>query len=463
MFTSKKREKASAPSVRQLIQRRVNARIDHLRPHRWNWHAIVQPLDQSLERQAEQPLTRERLRGLRYFWLDGLFAAISENFYVGFVTLFALAYGATNGQVGLVTAVANLMGALSLFPGARLVERLGQRKPLVVWSIGGIGRVVLLVLAIFPFILSQPGPAIVTIILLNGLRAFMGNLGNPAWTAIVADLVPDFMRGRYFGSRNMAMGLAALIVAPVAGRLINVGNDLFGFDFLGYQAVFFLAFVAGMVSTFSFRRIVEPPATVAQRRPHQRGDLRQALKRNPQFVGFVAGAFIFNLALQTAAPFFNVYLVSELGATTGMVGLLASVSSLTALFGQQLFGRLLDRKDAYWVLQVSGFILPVLPFAWIFITAPWHVTFINLVGGVAWAGYNLANFNLLLALTPDEQRPRAVALYQTAVFTSAVIGPLLGGYLADAVSFQLIFGLSAAGRLLGLLVFVAFVARRAKG
>jgi len=95
----------------------------------------------------------------------------------------------------------------------------------------------------------------------------------------------------------------------------------------------------------------------------------------------------------------------------------------------------------------------------VFITADWQVSFINTFGGFLWAGYNLANFNLLLTLTPDEQRPRAVALYQTAVFSSAVIGPILGGTLADSVSYQFIFGLSAAGRLLGMVLFTLFTVR----
>ncbi|MBE2224934.1 MAG: MFS transporter, partial [Anaerolineae bacterium] len=141
-------------------------------------------------------------------------------------------------------------------------------------------------------------------------------------------------------------------------------------------------------------------------------------------------------------------------------------SSLTALFGQRVFGRLLDTRGSIWVMLVCGFTIPVLPLAWMFITAPWQVGLINTLGGFIWAGYNLATFNLLLILTPDEQRPRAVALYQTAVFSSAVVGPLLGGYLADAVNFQLIFGLSAIGRLIGMFLFVGFTVhpyRRAEG
>ena len=444
-----------------FIQRRVSANVDYLRPHRLNWAAVVKPLDESLSHQGED-LPWRTVRSLRYFWLDGLFAAISENFYLGFVTLFVLAYGATNGQVGTMTAVANLLGALALFPGARLVEWVGKRKPVVVWSGGGVSRVLLLLLAMMPFVITQPVLAITTIIILNGLRAFMGNLANPGWTALVADLVPDSIRGRYFGSRNMAMGVAALLVAPLAGRIINLGNGWAGLDQFGYQAIFFLAFMFGMVSTFSFQRIEEPPARAEQQAAHHRGDLRRAIRQSPGYLGLVLSAFVWNMALQVAAPFFNVYLVNTFQSTATTIGLLASVSSLTALVGQRVFGRLLDVRGAFWVAVMTGFLIPGLPLAWVFITADWQVGIINTFGGFLWAGYNLANFNLLLTLTPDEQRPRAVALYQTAVFSSAVIGPLLGGFLADSVSYQLIFGLSAGGRLLGMALFVLFTVQLVK-
>jgi dipeptide/tripeptide permease len=51
-----------------------------------------------------------------------------------------------------------------------------------------------------------------------------------------------------------------------------------------------------------------------------------------------------------------------------------------------------------------------------------------------------------------------VALYQTGVFASAFIGPIVGGFLADNVGFELIFGLSGLGRLMGMVIFVAMTA-----
>jgi len=165
---------------RNLIQRRLNASVDHLRPQRWNWSAVVRPLDQQLAHQADNSLPPERVFSLRYFWLDGFFSAVSENAYVGFIALFALAYGATNGEVGWLTAVANLLGAVALFPGARLAER-GPRKRIVLWSGGGIARVALLILALMPLLIGEPALAIWLIIAFNGLRAFMANLRTLSW------------------------------------------------------------------------------------------------------------------------------------------------------------------------------------------------------------------------------------------------------------------------------------------
>jgi MFS family permease len=444
---------------RHLIQRRFSATFDHLRPHRWNWTAPLGPLDRTLARQAGEPLPFARVRSLRFFWLDGLFASISDHFYLGFIPLFALAFGATSTQVGWLAAVANLSGALSLFPGARLIERVGRRKPIVVLSGGWLSRLMLLLLALIPLLVSSPELAIALIILVDGLRAFAASLANPAWTEMAAELVPAGQRGRYFGSRNIAMGVAALVVAPIAGRLIQLANDQLGADLPGYQLVFVLAFLSGVVATLSYQRIEEPARAGGLPLPHHRGDLRRALQASPLFMGFVVNAVVWNLSLQVAGPFFSIYLVQELGAGAAMVGGLAAVSSFTSLIGQRYFAALQDQRGALRVQLLTGFLIPFAPVVWAFITAPWQVIFINIATGFLWAGYNLASFNQLLELTPDEQRGRAVALYQTAVFGSAVAGPLLGGYMAAAIGFQSAFVASGVGRWVATFLLLLLVAR----
>jgi len=112
-----------------------------------------------------------------------------------------------------------------------------------------------------------------------------------------------------------------------------------------------------------------------------------------------------------------------------------------------------------WVLSACALVIPIFPVFWIFVTAPWQVIFINIPAGIFWTGFNLAGFNLLLELAPAEARADSTALYQFMVAGAMVVGPLLGGYLADAYGFNATFAVSAIGRLLGALAFLWWVAR----
>ena len=239
------RETPIAPSRwHQHIEQRRVSRLDHLRPHRLNWEALKHPEPAGAE--GDETLTPRRLAGIRWSWLDGLFTTVSDNLYLGFIVLYALAYGASTSQLGLLAAIQNLLGAVSLFPGARAADAARHRKPLVTWTVGGFARVALLALALVPWMTSRSGhwPS-GSSSLLNGIRSFMSNFGNPAWTVLVGDLVPPRLRAQYFGNRNLMIMLAALLVAPLAGWLIKEGNGWLDQPYLGYQAVFALAFLTG--------------------------------------------------------------------------------------------------------------------------------------------------------------------------------------------------------------------------
>jgi MFS family permease len=455
------RETLLAPSRwhQHVVQRRIS-RVDHLRPHRLNWEALKHP--EAVVAEGDDALTPRRLAGIRWSWLDGFFTTVSDNLYVGFIVLYALAYGASTSQLGLLAAIQNLLGAVSLFPGARAADTVRHRKPLVTWTVGGFARIALLALALVPWMTDVPATAIWLIIALNGLRSFMANFGNPAWTVLVGDLVPPRLRAQYFGNRNLMIMLAALLVAPLAGWLIKAGNGWLGQPNLGYQAVFALAFLTGLGGTVCFMLIPEPHR-VLRARPTAGAapGFWTAIAGNRAFVGLVVSGFVWNLALQVAAPFFNVYLVRHLGAGAGTVGLLAGVNTLFGLLGSGLFARVMDRLGALKTQAYTGLLIPIIPTLWIWITTPWQVGVLEAYAGLVWAGYNLANFALLLELTPASHRPQAVALYQTVVFGSAVVGPLLGGWLADTFGFHVIFGASGAGRFLGILLYVWLAVRPA--
>ena len=400
---------------------------------------------------AQLPLSIRQ--NLRWFWLDGVFASGSDSIVVAYLSLFVLVLGATRAQIGLMSALSSLSAALLLLPGATLVERRGRRKQIVVLSGGGASRLALLLLALVPLFFAGPTAVYVAIALVI-LRSAFGNLGVPAWVSLTADIVPLSWRGRYFSSRNIAMGVANMLATFLVGQLITLigGTN-------GYQLAMGLAFAVGMASTFSFARIEEPLTSISPevKDSGPRLSLLQHLRTHPDFLTFCATAAIWNLSLNIAGPFFNLYLVENLRASAGVVGALSVVATLAALPGQRLFGSLVDRWGTRQVQLVTGLLIPLLPWAWALTRSPWHVVPINLVAGFLWAGYELANFNFLLILTPEDRRPRYTALYQIVVMVALAGGAALGGIVAQRWGYTPVFVLSGIGRLCAALLFARFV------
>ena len=75
------------------------------------------------------------------------------------------------------------------------------------------------------------------------------------------------------------------------------------------------------------------------------------------------------------------------------------------------------------------------------------------MGGFCWAGYNLAAFNLILEITPDEGRTTYVGIYNTMAGLASSIGPLIGGFLADSVGLPIVIVISGILRWLGYFAF----------
>jgi MFS family permease len=383
---------------------------------------------------------------LRWYYMDGVLAAAQEAINATYLTLYVLALGATNAQIGLMTSLASLGALALLLPGAILAERSGSRKWVVVASGGGVSRLAIFGLAILPFIATGPVAVAVAIALKVMMDSF-SNLGNPAWTSLTADLVPIAWRGRFFGNRNMVMGIANILVTMLAGQIITAA----GSPLTGYQTVYGLALLFGAGASFCFANIQEPAQThVAKAEDaYNFKSLLQTLRGDPTFMNFCIAQMVWNFSLAVAGPFFTVYQVDVLKSTPFIIGLQVIVSSVSGLPMLPLLGRLNDRWGPRKLSVVLGFMIPSLPLLWILVHDPWAPTPINIFGGVLWAGYGLANFNLLLSITDPSKRARYSALFQMSVMLSAALGSAVGGMVIEYVGYITIFMVSGFGRILG--------------
>jgi MFS family permease len=353
-----------------------------------------------------------------------------------------------------MSSFSSLTSALFLLPGAILVERYGHRKEFTMAFGGGIARLVILLLALLPFFVK--GAVIVWVaIALSVTRDSFGNLSFPAWVSVTADVVPMEGRGRFFASRNFIMGITGMLAILIVGELITRTSVP-----LGYQIALGLAVILGMASTFSFGQMRDPKGSFTPTVAASSISLRSILGgmvANPYFLALCLVMAFWNFSLNIAGPFFNVYMVKNLNFSASMVGITSIASSVAGLLIQRRVGQLSDRWGSRKVQLISMFIIPFMPFAWMFISKFWHVIVLNLFSGALWGAFNLVSFNFLLSLTPDAQRARFSAFYQILVMLALAGGAAVGAWVVTEWGYQAIFLCSAIGRMAAAILFIRFV------
>lgn len=387
---------------------------------------------------------------LHWYFFDGLFSSVTDNIVITYLVLYILSLGATRTQIGLMSSLSSLLVATVLIPGALLVERFGHRKQLTVFFGGGIARFVLLILAFLPFFLG--GQALVLAAMaLSISRDVNANLAFPAWMSVTGEIVPMEGRGRYFGSRNLVMGIAGMLAILLAGELITRAGSPHG-----YQIALGLAFALGLISTYSFGRLRDPrgKAPIPVEGSLSLRALLQDVKGHPAFLALTLAMVMWNFSVNISSPFFNVYMVQNLKFTASMVGITSVTSTVAGLIVQRRIGRLSDRLGSRKVMLISMLIIPFVPAMWVFITQFWQVIAVNSFSGMAWGVFNLVSFNFLLSLTPVAQRARYSAIFQLLVTLALAGGAAFGAWVVTQWGYPAIFACSAIGRAIATLIFI---------
>jgi MFS family permease len=404
----------------------------------------------------ERATTLDRVsmqRSMRISIIDGMFANASENMIGPFLALFALALGATKGQVGLLAALPALVSNSLQIPSARLTESWGDRKRLVVITTV-ISRLIVIAIATIPLML-QGDAAIYTFIVLVTLRGLFSSIGVPGWTSIMADITPRDSRGSYFAYRNMLCNIAALLGTLIAGWLIKKH------DFpIGYQVSFLLAMVVGLISSYVFSKIPilpMPRRPVTSQVPKGLRSWWGTISHYTAFRNYCLTSVLWNFGVNFAGPLFAVYYRQDLGGDPGFWGIVTASGLIATVIGQRYWGRLADTYGQKNVMLVGGIGAASVPFFW-WLVPRWELAPIaQFLGSFCWGGYNLAAFNLILEITPDEERTTFVGVYNTMSGLASSIGPLVGGYLADFLGLRTVIIISGLLRWLGYFAFKAKV------
>lgn len=377
---------------------------------------------------TEKDLERNRLLVI----LEGASARTIFNLTSGAFLVGLLKYmGASDAFCGYVISIP-VFAAIIQVLSPMILESLKYRKTMII--IGAmIHRILLSMLIIVPFL---PLPSGIKLFI-AAIVLFISNLAisfvNPAISNMYVSFVPQNIRGRYFGTRESYILIAATLITLVLGKILDVFNDM-GNEGTGYIIVYCFIFLLTIINFSFFALMKEVPLLHTTERIKLSEIFTLPLK-NKKFIRYFIMLIIWNFAVQIASAYFGVYLKSDLSMSYTIITSLSFINAVIYILSARIWGRFADRNGWSKTTMITIGILSICHFTWFFASegSP-AVLFIlilsHITSGMAWSGINVALFNLQFDFTPDEKRTVYIG------FSAAISG--LIGYISAIFGAQLV-------------------------
>ena len=144
--------------------------------------------------------------------------------------------------------------------------------------------------------------------------------------------------------------------------------------------------------------------------------------------------FGMNMGFTVLSPVMPLYLpelgVHDPASVDLWAGILAAVTPLVAAFVSPLWGRVADRRGRKLMVLRSCFTITVFMFLTSMVTSVWQFVGLRTLMG-AFAGFNAATISLVASQVPPRRLGYSLGWLSTGQLVGTLIGPLLGGSIAD--------------------------------
>ena len=177
------------------------------------------------------------------------------------------------------------------------------------------------------------------------------------------------------------------------------------------------------------------------------------------------GCFFTGLAISQILPFLPLY-VEQLGVTSHEAlsmwsGLTFSVTFLVSAIVSPMWGSLADRKGRKLMLLRASLGMAVAILLQAFATNVWQLFILRAVMGLT-SGYIPNAMALVASQVPRERSGWALSTLSTAQISGVIVGPLLGGYMADTLGLRMVFYVTAALLMVSFLVTLFLIKEGAR-
>ena len=382
---------------------------------------------------------------------EGIFASGKFAFGDHYISPFAIALNASSSMVALIGSITGLLGPLSQTFSSRLMEKYPRKKIVrnavlleaLIWM-----PIIALAFLYYKEILVTALPILFLIIF--SLYTILANITTPAWFSWMGDLVDENYRGRWFSKRYIITSFVSGTLAVIASFFLEYTKKN-GLIMIGFIVLFFLAMICRLISWRTFKNQYEP--RIKLKKDYYFSFWSFVLNTpKTNFGKFTIFRTLLNFATAISSPLVAVYLLRNLGFNYTSYIIISLASGIFALVIIPFWGKLADRYGNYILLIISSTLIPIIPIAWILSPNQIYLFIVPaVIGGMAWAGFNLASGNFIYDNVTIEKRGLVISYFNLMIgigtFLGAGLGAILIKYLTTSIKpIIIIFIISAITR-----------------
>lgn len=368
---------------------------------------------------------------------------------------FARHLTSSNFLIGLIPSLNTLGMLLPQILIANFTQKLKRNKDLLIFATL-TERIpwFFLFLAVMLLSSSSPSVLLITFLILYALFSFSGGIGAPAWQDMLAKVIPQKRRGRFFGWSNFLGGGMGIFGAFLSIYLLK------SFPFpRNFALCFLFAFFATFISYIFLTLVKEPVYPVKSKQSSFREYFRQLpslIRKDRNFLSFLI-ASVFLSCGTMATAFFAVHAMNKLTLPDSQIG----VFTLLLIAGQTtssiLWGYLGDKKG-YKLVMEAGILLTIIAILLAIFSSSIYLFYgVFFIFGWSFSAYFISSMGIVLEFSTPEMRPTYIALTNTIKAPFMSLSPLLGGFLADKIGFPSVFVITIFILLAGIVYLIFFV------
>lgn len=368
-----------------------------------------------------------------------------------FLPVFLTRLGATNFQVGLLTAMPALTGLLL----ALIVGRFLQTRPNIIpWF--GLGRFLVVLsytlTGLAPFFIPEEY-LVSVVILIWAWATIPQTIVNIAFSVVMNAVAGPEGRYDLMSRRWSILGLTTAITVAMVGQVL----DYLSFP-LNYQLVFIGLSIGGLISYYYSSHLLLPdnpplPQTASRSLRQRFKGYVDLIRSERPFVSFTTRQFIYAAGASLAIPLFPLYYVREVQANDAWIGFINTAQTAVVLIGYYIWTRQSRKRGGRFVLLCTTFSLALYPALAALTQNVLLITFYAGLAGIFQAGLNLVFFDEQMKTVPPQYSATFVSLAQSLNYLSVAIAPLLGTLLASRIGLAEALLVSAVLRFIGFGLF----------